>query len=81
LAEYCATNPEPSLSMPIRMEQKRKRMQSSVACIIVGLATLGGAGFNFTRSGYVLIASYMTVLGLGFLGVGISLHLKAKKLS
>jgi hypothetical protein len=72
LADYIATRPEPSLSLPIRMEQKRKRTRVGAVAMLVGVVLLGGAGYNFSRTGSELIATYLAVLALILLGVGIS---------
>jgi hypothetical protein len=79
LADYIATRPEPSLSLPIRMEQKRKRTRAGSVAMLVGVALLGGAGYNLTRTGSELIAAYLSVLALILLGVGISQFAKASR--
>jgi hypothetical protein len=79
LVDY-ATRPEPSLSLPIRMEQKSKRTKAGTASIIAGIALSVGAAYNFSRSGSELVAGYLTVLAAGFLAMGIFLHVKAAQM-
>ena len=79
MADYIATGPEPSLSMPIRMEKKRKRTRFGTLFTTVGIGLLGGAGYNFTITGRELIAIYMAVLAVIVLGVGISQFGKASR--
>jgi len=79
LADYIATRPEPSLSLPIRMDKKRKRTRAGTIFTMVGLGLLGGAGYNFTHTGRELIAIYMAVLALIVLAVGISQFGKASR--
>jgi hypothetical protein len=79
LVDYAA-RPEPSLSLPIRMEQKSKRTKAGTASIIAGVALSVGAAYNFSRSGSELVASYLTVLAVGFIAMGIALHIKASKM-
>jgi hypothetical protein len=79
LADYIATGPEPSLSLPIRMDKKRQRMRTGTIFTVMGLGLLGGAGYNFTHTGRELIAVYMTVLALIVLAVGISQFGKASR--
>lgn len=61
MAENIATHPQPSLSLPIRMEKKRKRLQIGVASVVIGVLLMGGAAYNFTYSGSILIAIYLTI--------------------
>ncbi len=79
MADMIATRPEPSLSLPIRMDKKRKRTRSGAIFTMVGLGMLGGAGYNFTHTGRELIATYMVVLAAIVLGVGISQFGKASR--
>lgn len=62
--------PEPSLSLPIRMEKKRKRTKVGTMALVAGCGALAGAVYNFTGSGSELIATYLSVLALILLGVG-----------
>lgn len=71
MVEHTATHPEPSFSLPIRMEKKRKRLQVGTAGIIIGVVLLAGAGYNFTYAGSVLVAIYLTIASLAVLGGGI----------
>lgn len=65
------TLPEPSLSLPIRMEKHRKRTRAGIAAEVVGVALLCAGIYNFTKSGSELIAAYLTVMAAGFLVVGL----------
>lgn len=71
MVEHTATHPEPSFSLPIRMEKKRKRLQVGTAGIVIGVALMAGAGYNFTYAGSVLVAIYLTIASLAVLSGGI----------
>jgi hypothetical protein len=73
------TRPQGPLSLPIRMEQKKKRTRTGTATLIAGLALLGGAAYNFTQPGYELIAIYLTAIGLIPLALGITLLVRASR--
>ncbi len=79
MADMIATRPEPSLSLPIRMDKKRKRTRTGAMFTVIGVGLLGGAGYNFTQTGRELIAIYITVLALIVLAVGISQFGKASR--
>jgi hypothetical protein len=79
LSQPYATRPEAPLSLPIRMDRKRKRTRTGIGGVIAGTLLLGGAGYNFTISGSELIAIYLTVLGVGALGLGIGLLVRASR--
>ena len=79
MTESYAASPEPSLSLPIRMEQKRKRTRVGTIAVIASVGLLGGAGYNFSRTGSELIATYLAVLALILIGVGISQFGKASR--
>lgn len=79
LAEPYATRPETSLSLPIRMEKKRKRTRVGTAALVVAAPFLAGAGYNFTIRGSELIAVWLTLMGLGALAVGITSLRRASK--
>jgi hypothetical protein len=81
LVEPYPTRPEPSLSLPIRLEKKRKRTKAGVAAEIVGAALLSAGVYNFTRSGSELIAAYLTVMAVALLVVGLAVLLRAPKTS
>jgi hypothetical protein len=81
LVDPYPSHPEPSLSLPIRMEKKRKRTKAGVAAEIVGAALLSAGIYNFTRSGSELIAVYLTVMAVGLLVVGLSVLLRSAKTS
>jgi hypothetical protein len=61
------------------MEKKRKHTQVGTIAVFLGVASLGGAGFNVTRSGTELIAIYLSILGLILLSAGISQLVKANR--
>lgn len=71
MVDHSATHPQPSLSLPIRMEKKRKRTQAGIASVTFGVLMLGGAAYNFTYKGSYLIAIYLTIFSLCLLGFGI----------
>ena len=75
------TRPEPSLSLPIRMEKKRKRTKAGVAAEIAGAAFLSAGIYNFTQSGSELIAAYLTVMAVALLVVGLTVLLRSPKMS
>jgi len=77
--DHYATRPEAPLSLPIRMEKKRKRTQAGAAATTIGVLLLGGAGYNLTRSGSEVIAIYMAVLAIPLLAMGVSLLVRAKQ--
>lgn len=81
LLENLPRGSETSLSMPIRMEQKRKRTRAGSTAIAVGVLLLGGAGYNAIRSGSELIAVYLAIVGIGLLAMGITLHAKASAMA
>ena len=71
--------PEGPLSLPIRMDRKRRRVRAGIAGLVAGAALLSGAGYNFTIRGSELIAIYLTVLGTGVLAVGITVLMRASR--
>lgn len=71
MAENIATHPQPSLSLPIRLEKKRKRLQVGVASVTLGVVLLGAAAYNSTYSGSMLIAIYLTIASVCALVAGI----------
>ncbi len=71
MVDHTATHPEPSFSLPIRMEKKRKRLQVGTAGVVIGTALLGGAGYNFTYAGSYLVAIYLTIASIAMLGAGL----------
>ncbi|MBN1606850.1 MAG: hypothetical protein JW940_09455 [Polyangiaceae bacterium] len=75
------TRPEPSLSLPIRMEKKRKRTKAGIAAEVVGAALLSAGIYNFTKSGSELIATYLTVMAVALLVVGLTVLLRSPKMS
>jgi hypothetical protein len=77
--DHYATRPEAPLSLPIRMEKKRKRTKAGVAATTVGILLLGGSGYNLTQSGSEVIAIYMAVLAVPLILGGISLLARASK--
>ncbi len=77
--DHYATRPEPPLSLPIRMEKKRKRTKVGVTATTVGLLLLGGAGYNLTHTGSEVIAVYMSILAVALLVAGVSLLVRASK--
>ena len=81
MADYYATSAEPSLSLPIRMEQKRKRTRAGAAAIVGGVVLLVGAVNSFTQSGSELIGIYLTVVAIGLLSLGVSLRMKANRIA
>jgi len=81
LVDMYPTRPEPSLSLPIRMEKKRKRTKAGVAAEIAGAALLGAGIYNFTKSGSELIAIYLTVMAVALLVLGLSVLLRSPRVS
>jgi len=77
--DYYPTRPETSLSMPIRMEKKRKRTKTGILALSIGLVLLGAAGYCLKGTGSEVIAAYAGVFGIALSGVGISLLVKANK--
>ena len=77
--DYYPTRPETSLSMPIRMEKKRKRTKTGMLALTIGIALLGAAGYCLTGTGSEVIAAYSGAFGIALSGLGISLLVKAKK--
>ncbi len=80
MADYYAPRNEPSLSLPIRMEKKRKRTRFGTIALIAGVAMLGGTAYNLTRSGTEVIAIYLGILGIALLAIGITQFTKASKI-
>jgi len=74
-----ATRPEPPLSLPIRMDRKRKRTRVGVGGTVIGVGFLSWAGYTFTISGSELIATYLTIVGAGALAMGITQLVRASK--
>lgn len=72
MIEPYATLPEQHLSLAIRMDQQRRRTKIASFLMAAGTALLAGGAYNFTRPGYVLIASWLTVIGLGLVVAGVS---------
>jgi hypothetical protein len=79
LDEPYATRPQGPLSLPIRMEQKRKRTRTGIIALIAGVALLGGAAYNFADTGSELIAIYLTVMGVLPLVLGVTLLVRASR--
>jgi hypothetical protein len=77
LADVCASRPEPSLSLPIRLEKKRQTTRIGAASVAIGVVLLGGSAYHFGRSGSVLIAIYLAILGSCMLSFGIAKLVKA----
>lgn len=79
MSQPYATRPEGPLSLPIRMDRKRRRTKAGVAGVIAGLAFLSAAGYEFTISGSETIGIYLTLMGAGLFGVGITALVRALK--
>jgi hypothetical protein len=79
LVDPYPTRPEPSLSLPIRIEKQRKRTRAGVAAEVAGAILLGAGLYNFTKSGSELIAVYLTVMATGLLVLGLTVLLRAAK--
>ncbi len=80
MAEYYAPRNEPSLSLPIRLEKKRKRTRAGTIALCAGIAMLGGTAYNLSRSGTEVIALYLGILGAALLGIGITQFVRASKI-
>ena len=79
MSQPYATRTEPRLSLPIRMDRKRRRTRAGVAGVVAGVAFLSGAAYKFMGTGSEFIAIYLTVMGVGLLGVGITALRRAAK--
>ncbi len=77
MSEVYATPREPSLSLPIRLEKKRKATRVGAVAVGVGVVMLGGAVYNFGRSGSVLIAIYLAILASCLLSFGTTRLIRA----
>lgn len=71
MVEMYATRPELSLSMPIRMEKKRKQTRTGIVALVLGVGPLAGAAYNFQRGGAVLIAVCLSLFAAALLAVGV----------
>ncbi len=81
MAEYHAARNEPSLSLPIRLDKKRKRTRTGGLAVVIGVGLLAGTVYNLTRSGTEVIAVYLAVLALPLLSIGITQLVKASKIA
>ena len=79
MSQPYATRPEPRLSLPIRMDRKRRQTRVGIAGLVAGIPLLGGAAYNFTISGSEAIAGYLAIMGAGALGVGITMLVRAAR--
>ena len=79
MSQPYATRPEGPLSLPIRMDRKRRRTKAGIAGVIAGVAFLSAAGYEFTITGSETIAIYLTLMGVGLFGVGMTTLIRAIK--
>lgn len=79
MIESYPVHPEPSLSLPIRMEKRRKRLRLGVIALAIGTALGAAGGYGFTIRGSELIAGWLTLMALGALGLGVSSVIRASK--
>ena len=80
MVDMYATRPEPTLSMPIRMEKKRKRTRFGILALVGAVGFVVGAAFNFQRSGSVLIAIYLSIFAAILLATGVTQLITASKM-
>ena len=71
--------PEGSISMPLRMEAKKKKKRVGVVLVAVGAPILGLGIFGFIRGGAMMLGVWGTVFGIGLLATGIAVLMKAAK--
>ena len=72
-------NSGPSLSLPIRMEKKRKKTQAGIGSLVVGVGAASAAVYSFMHPGSEVIGVYTSIIAVATLGLGISLLGKAAK--
>ena len=70
-----------SLSMPLRMEAKKKRTRVGVSVLCVGVPVLGLGLYGFIRGGAMILGVWGTVFGVALIATGIAVLMKAAKAS
>jgi hypothetical protein len=61
------------LSLPIRMEQKRRRARAGVAALVPGIVLIALSVYAFTRGGAEVLGIWAAGLGLGLSVLGVTL--------
>ena len=79
LIEPYPTLPEPPLSLPIRLERKKKRTRLGIMALVAGSILLAAGGYNFTVKGSELLAGWLTLMAAGALALGLSSLRRAAK--
>lgn len=67
------------VSMPLRMEAKRKKTRLGIIAICVGVPALGAGVFGFARGGAEMLGVWGVGLGVIMIAVGIVMLKKANK--
>lgn len=68
-----------SLSLPIRMEQQRRRRRAGMFATAPGLVLVALSVYAFARGGAEILGIWAAVLGVGLGALGISLMARARR--
>ncbi len=71
--------PGSPLSLPIRMEAKRRKSRAGIAALVLGIIFLALGIYGFAIGGAELLGLWGLVFGIGASGAGITILVKASK--
>jgi len=67
------------MSLPLRMEAKRKKTRAGAAFLVIGLLLLSLGIFGFARGGAEMLGIWGTALGVGLSALGVFILVGASK--
>jgi hypothetical protein len=68
------------LSLPFRTVQKNKTKKAGTALVVAGVPILGLGIFGFVRGGAEMLGVWGVVLGLGLIGAGTAVLVRASRM-